>query len=65
MITIFEVDYEEVWNYFLEGVREAAQTYPEAMISLEYKFVRTFGSLSWKRSQCPLHLSQGGFAQWG
>jgi len=34
----FEVDYEEVWNYFLEGVREAAQTYPEVRISLEYKF---------------------------
>jgi len=34
----FEMDYEEVWNYFIEGIKEAAQSYPEVRISLEYKF---------------------------
>jgi len=34
----FEMDYKKAWNYFLSGVKEIAQAYPEVRISLEYKF---------------------------
>ncbi len=33
----FEVDYEQAWNWAVEGVREGAASRPDKMLSIEYK----------------------------
>ena len=34
----FEMEYKRAWKYFVDGVREVANAYPNVRISLEYKF---------------------------
>lgn len=33
----FQMDYEKAWSLLIEGIREVAQAYPEAQLSIEYK----------------------------
>ena len=33
----FQSDYEKAWDLMIEGIRQVAQAYPEAQLSIEYK----------------------------